>query len=96
MPAALKHDKRLTRKTERLGERGDLQTNLTDLEIRFRTTGDWTLLAQCRSHCKTALLGNTPRGESPPQKGTGSSWVILAFKPLYLNFAQNMYSLTSY
>lgn len=32
MPATLKHAKSLARTTERLGKRGDLQTNLTDLQ----------------------------------------------------------------
>lgn len=34
------------------------------------------------------LLGNNPRGESSTQKGTGSSCMILAFKPLHLNSTQ--------
>lgn len=71
--------------TKILGKNGTYrQIPLIYKEICFRATEDWTLLVQYWSHWKMALLGNNPRGKSPPQKGTDSSWVALAFKPLSL------------
>lgn len=84
MSAALKHPRR--QEWQRYwGKNGTYrQIPLIYKEICFRATEDWTLLVQYWSHWKMALLGNNPRGKSPPQKGTDSSWVALAFKPLSL------------
>lgn len=94
MSAALKHVKTLTRMTKIMqGKKGTYWWIPLIYKVRdFRAMEDWTLLVQYWMHRKMALLGNNPRGKSPPQKGTDSSWVTLTalFKFLQL------YSLTNY